>query len=116
MKPLHIVIIAAIVVVCLALIVLVLVLSKKNKKRIKIDDEFISKLLNALGGINNIEQINVDNGRLKFQVLDLELAKLDDCKSLSTAGVFITGNNIKMLFTYDALDIQKAINRMRKGE
>ena len=40
---------------------------------------------------------------------DLEIIDFESLKKMSTAGVFITGNHIKMLFQYDAKTIEKSI-------
>lgn len=84
---------------------------KSKKKNVRVDDVFITNLLESLGGIENIQAVNVDNGRLKFQVYDLEIVLLEELKKLSTAGVFVTGKSIKMLFQYDSYTIQKAIEK-----
>ena len=93
----------------------IVLLKKKGSKRIVIDKEFIDNLLVALGNIDNVCSVKVDNGRLKFLVSDLEIVDFDTLKKMSTAGVFITGNNIKLLFQYDALTICKTVSSMIKG-
>ena len=79
---------------------------KRNKvERVVVDEEFISTLLNGLGNLENIASVCIDNGRVKFKVNDLDLVKAEELKALSTSGVFITGNNVKLLFKYDSKDI-----------
>ena len=63
-----------------------------------VDEEFISSMLHGLGELANINSVSVDNGRVKFSVKDLDLLVADELKALSTSGVFITGNNVKLLF------------------
>ena len=84
------------IILLLGLIILIVLLKKKGSKRIVIDKEFIDNLLVALGNIDNVCSVKVDNGRLKFLVSDLEIVDFDTLKKMSTAGVFITGNNIKL--------------------
>ena len=83
--------------------------SKREKKekieRVIVDEEFINAMLNGLGSIENISCVSIDNGRIKFKVNDLDVIKPDELKTLSTSGVFITGNNVKLLFKYDSKDI-----------
>ena len=62
-------------------------------------------MLKGLGGLDNILSVCIDNGRVKFKVNDLDLINAEGLKSLSTSGVFITGNNVKLLFKYDSKDI-----------
>ena len=77
---------------------------KRDKKieHIKIDEVFMAELINGLGNNDNIEAVDVDNGRLKFKIKDLDLLNTELLKKLSTSGVFITGNNVKLLFKYDS--------------
>ena len=89
--------------------------SKREKKTIiehvKIDEEFMSDLIRGLGDINNVECVNIDNGRLKFKILDLDILDAELLKKLSTSGVFITGNNVKLLFKYDSDAILSELNK-----
>ena len=74
----------------------------KNDERVVVDEAFINELLLGLGEISNIKSVCIDNGRVKFLVTDLELVNGETLKGLSTSGVFITGNNVKLLFKYDS--------------
>ena len=89
--------------------------SKREKKTIIehviIDEEFMSDLIRGLGDITNIECVNIDNGRLKFKILDLDILDAELLKKLSTSGVFITGNNVKLLFKYDSDAILSELNK-----
>ena len=83
---------------------------KKNQiEHVLIDEEFINSLILSLGEIQNIEAVSIDNGRLKFRVVDLDLLQTDKLKELSTSGVFITANNVKLLFKYDSEVILKEL-------
>lgn len=97
------------------IITLIVIFKKKGSKRITIDQEFIDNLLMALGSISNVVNVKVDNGRLKFLVSDLDIIDFETLKKMSTAGVFITGNHIKMLFQYDANTIEKAVSNLIKN-
>ena len=81
----------------------------KPSERVVVDEEFITTMLHGLGELNNINGVSVDNGRVKFSVKDLELLVTDELKALSTSGVFITGNNVKLLFKYDSNTIVSAL-------
>jgi len=99
-------------VLCLAFI-LVILKTKKKKSKIKIDDVFINELVSNYGGIENIVSTNVDNGRLKIEVKNLELAKLENLKNMSTGGIFVTGNVIKTLYRLDSKTIKDEIDNLR---
>lgn len=81
----------------------------KPGERVVVDEEFITTMLHGLGELNNINSVSVDNGRVKFSIKDLELLVADELKALSTSGVFITGNNVKLLFKYDSNTIVSAL-------
>ncbi|MDE7162021.1 MAG: hypothetical protein K2N65_04595 [Anaeroplasmataceae bacterium] len=97
-------------------VVLVVKLKKKKHPRVKVNEEFISSLVQALGNRNNIQAVSTVNGRIHFEVEDLDCVDLDTLKKLSTAGVFITNSTIKMLFTYDSEAICTAVQSLPRGE
>ena len=84
---------------------------KSTIEHVVVDEEFMNDLLNGLGQSSNIENVSIDNGRLKFRVKDLDLLNPDLLKKISTSGVFITGNNVKLLFKYDSNVILEELNR-----
>ena len=95
-------------------IVFLLVFGLRSKRenqvnRVVIDEQFISDLLAGLGQLANIENVCIDNGRVKFKVVDLDVVNGDALKELSTSGVFITGNNVKLLFKYDSNSIMEEL-------
>lgn len=90
--------------------VICVLIKKKKQPRIKVDEEFINNIIAFLGGIKNLASTSVDNGRLKLEVSDLEVVDLNGLKTLSTAGVFVTGNIIKVLFKLDSNTIKKELD------
>lgn len=85
---------------------------KKNKiEHIIVDETFLNDLISSLGDRDNIEALGIDNGRLKFKVRDLDILNTEILKTLSTSGVFITGNNVKLLFKYDSQIILEELNK-----
>lgn len=112
MDPLLIVyiVIAVLLVILACTLLFVIPYFKKKKKNPKIDEDFINHLVSCLGEKDNIISAQFTNGRVNFELEDIEKAKLDDLKALSTAGVFITNSTIKMLFSYDSEAICKAVS------
>ena len=110
--PYYVYIIIGVAILVLLLVVAFIIFKKKKNpnSKIKVDDEFINNLIGYLGEIKNVNNVNVDNGRLKIEVNDLDIVKLDEIKSLALNGVFVTGNVIKILFKYDSNTIKKAID------
>ncbi len=58
-----------------------------------------------------INDVTVDNGRLKFNVVDLDKVDLNGIKAIATSGVFVTGNIIKTLFKLDSQVIKQALEK-----
>lgn len=108
----YILIIAAAIIFlcCLTVVLIILLRRKKRGHRITINDEFINKLISLLGNKDNINDVSVDNGRLKIAVNDLDLVDLEGIKAIATSGVFVTGNIIKTLFRLDSQTIKKEMD------
>lgn len=113
--PLTTVIIIASIVVALIIIGVILFIILKNKKpkaaKIKVDEEFMTNLISSYGGAKNILKCEVDNGRLKVTVEDLDAVSLPNLKQQSQAGVFVTGNVIKTLYKFDSKLIKSLIDK-----
>ncbi len=105
------------VIIALVLIIVIISIIKRNKNRIKVDDSFIDNLILILGGIDNINMCEVENMRVKFKLADLNKADLKQLHQLSPKGVFVTGDVVKALFSYDSETIIKMLNKkLRQGE
>lgn len=102
----------SIAILLIVAIILFIVLKKKNNGHVKVDNEFITNIISFLGGKDNINSVNVDNARLKVGVNDLTKVDSNSLHSLSEKGVFITGNNVKMMFKYDSKTIMKEIEKI----
>ncbi|MDE6584121.1 MAG: hypothetical protein K2K15_01840 [Anaeroplasmataceae bacterium] len=90
-------------------LILVFVLRKKKHPRVKVNQEFIHEIIDALGTRKNILNASTINGRIHFEVENLELLNQTKLKELSTTGVFITNQSVKMLFSYDSELICKEV-------
>ncbi len=95
----------------LILATVLITMKRKGSKKIKVDDAFIAELLKCLGGRENLCSAKFTNGRVNFELEDVEKADLNALKELSTTGVFVTNQTVKMLFTYDSGLICKAVMR-----
>ncbi len=100
------------VVLVLSLVVFLILKNKKGNKKIKIDAEFINNLVDILGGKENVLSVTNENGRIKFELENLEKANLQGLKELSQSGVFVTNNTVKTLFPHDAKTISNAIKQL----
>lgn len=100
-----------IVLVLLLAIIIPIIIKKKNKDHVRVDDDFMNEIISSLGGAENIKEVSVDNARLKVGVGDLSLVRAESLHKMSEKGVFITGNNVKMMFKYDSNQIKKEIEK-----
>lgn len=111
-KFIIVMLIVAAVLVIAAIVVTIIVRRKKSK--INIDEEYIKSLVSNLGGKSNVDQIGVDGRKLKVVVNDLSIVNLEEIKALAQAGIFVSGNNIKALFKYDAEELKKGLKTYMK--
>lgn len=101
-------------VIAIVVVAIVIGILKGKKGKIKVDEEFMEQLFQALGGKDNIKGYSVENARVKFELLDLKVADLDSLKTLSPKGVFVTNNHVKTLFKYESQIIVKMLDKMLK--
>lgn len=106
------VIIIAVVVLLIAAVIITIMF--KKKKKINIDEEYVRTLLSLLGGKSNISSIGIEGRKLKVVVNDLSIVDLDSIKNLAQAGVFVSGNNIKALFKYEASELNNELKKVIK--
>lgn len=108
-----VIIIASIVLALIIGVILFIILKNKKPKaaKIKVDEEFMTNLISSYGGAKNILKCEVDNGRLKVTVEDLDAVSLPNLKEQSQAGVFVTGNVIKTLYKFDSKLIKSLIDK-----
>ena len=101
----------AIAIILIAILALFLYKKYKDKTGSNINSAFLDALFLYIGGINNILGVEVEQARLKMEVKDLELVDLEQLKTLTDKGIFVTGNVVKALFKDDALTIKKEIEK-----
>ena len=68
----------------LVLVVFAIIRFTSKKNKIKIDDTFITNIINILGGTSNIIGAEVDNARLKIKLVDVKIPNFEELKLLST--------------------------------
>ena len=73
----------------------------KKMKQIPVEDEKIQAFIECYGGLDNIDSIELDGRRLKLQLNHVDLVDIDRFKSLGATGIFISGNQVKMVLPYD---------------
>ena len=92
----------ALLAVILLVVILIIIIKGKKKWHVKVDEEFIQNLIVNLGGKENINNVEVEQARLKISLKDVTKANLNAIKEVAEKGVFVTGNNVKTLFKYES--------------
>lgn len=71
----------------------------------------IDKLINALGGTNNIVNVESTISNLKITLKDIKSINQKEIKSLGAKGSFLNENRITILFGDTSKDIASKINK-----
>ena len=74
-------------------------------------DELKNKLLEALGGSDNIISSNVEMSRVTIEVNDIELINGEALKEIGASGVLLVGNKVKCSFNENAKEVQKLLEK-----
>lgn len=99
----YIIIFAVLAVIALALI-------KGNKKDFKLE---INKLVELLGGKDNIIDTEVELSRFKVTLKDTSLANKEGIKKLGAKGVVEVDDQLKIVFGKDAKQLKKYIDDLK---
>ena len=101
----YIVIIAILVIVALAIV-------KSTKKDFKLE---VNKLVNLLGGMDNIIDTEVDMSRFKVTLKDINKANKDGILKLGAKGVVEIDNQLKIILGSNAKELKKYIDELKKA-
>lgn len=71
----------------------------------------VDGIVRALGGNNNIEEVNATNSKITFKLLDDKLVDVDSLKELGASGVVISGSKVSVILGTKSKDIAEAINK-----
>lgn len=92
------------------LFIISLVIVKLNKKNFTFE---INKLVQALGGKDNILDYEVNVSRLKVTLKDITLADKDAITKLGAKGIVEIENQLKIIFGPNAKTLKKYISEMK---
>jgi len=87
---------------------------KKKVDKIKVDQEYLDQLITTFGK-ENIKEVSLEGSRLIVTVNQIEIVDLPMLKSLSSGGVFIKENTLKLLFKYQSALLKTEIIKKIKG-
>ncbi len=104
MQPVHYVIIFAI------LIIIFLAVIRSNKKDFKLE---INKLVDCLGGKDNIIDTEVELSRFKVTLKDISKVNKDGIMKLGAKGVVEIEDQLKIIFGKDAKKLKKYMDDLK---
>ena len=92
------------------LFIISLVIVKLNKKNFTFE---INKLVQCLGGKDNILDSEVNMSRLKVTLKDISLVDKDGIQRLGAKGIVEIDNKLKIIFGPNAKTLKKYISEMK---
>lgn len=87
-----------------------LVIVKLNKKNFTFE---INKLVQYLGGKDNILDTEINSSRLKVTLKDISLADKESIQKLGAKGIVEIDNQLKIIFGPNAKSLKKYISEMK---
>lgn len=98
------------ILILFVLIIISLVIVKLNKKNFNME---INKLVQYLGGKDNILDTEVNMSRLKVTLKDVSVVDKNAIEKLGAKGIVEIDNQLKIIFGNDAIKLKKYINEMK---
>jgi len=88
------------------LIIISLIIVKLRKKDFSLE---INKLIQCLGGKENILDVEVNMSRLKVTLKDMEIVDKDGIQKLGARGIVEVDNQLKIIFGANSKELKKYI-------
>ena len=98
------------IVILIVLIIISFVVIKMNKKDFNIK---INKLIEYLGGKDNILDVETNLSRLKVTVRDVNIVNKDGIQKLGAKGIVEIDNQIKIIYGPNAKQLKKYIKDLK---
>lgn len=98
-------------IIILVLIVIALVVIKANKPDFKYE---ANKLVECLGGIKNVVNMEVSVSRFKVTLKDISKVNKEGIQKLGAKGIVEIDNTLKIIFGEDAKKLKKYIDELKE--
>ena len=98
------------IIIIAVLIIIALVVIKANKPNFKYE---ANKLVEYLGGIKNITNMEVNVSRFKVTVKDTSKVNKEKIQKLGAKGIVEIDNTLKIIFQDDAKKLKKCIEDLK---
>lgn len=99
------------IIIIVVLIIIALVVIKASKPDFKYE---ANKLVEYLGGIKNITNMEVSVSRFKVTLKDSSLVNKDGIQKLGARGIVEIDNTMKIIFQEDAKKLKKCIEQLNE--
>jgi len=99
------------ILIAFVLLIISLVIVKLNKKNFNME---INKLVQYLGGKDNILDTEVNMSRFKVTLKDVSIVDKNAIEKLGAKGIVEIDNQLKIIFGTDAIKLKKYINDMKR--
>ena len=99
------------IIIAFILIIISLIIVKLNKKNFNME---INKLVQYLGGKDNILDTEVNMSRLKVTLKDVSIVDKNAIEKLGAKGIVEIDNQLKIIFRADAIKLKKYISDMKQ--
>ena len=98
------------ILIAFVLLIISLVIIKLNKKNFNME---INKLVQYLGGKDNILDTEVNMSRLKVTLKDVSVVDKNAIEKLGAKGIVEIDNQLKIIYGPDAVKLKKYISEMK---
>ena len=95
------------IIIVVVLLIVALAIVKLNKKDVNIE---MNKLVNYLGGKNNILNIEVNKSRCKITLEDISIVNKEAIQKIGAKGIVEIDNQLKIILGSDAKVLKKYID------
>lgn len=98
------------VIIGVVLLIILLAILKANKKDANID---LNKLVEYLGGKDNIVSTETDMSRFKVELKDITKANKEGIQKLGARGIVEIDNQLKIILGPDSKQLKKYIDELK---
>ena len=98
-------------IILVVLFIISLIIMKLNKKNFNLE---VNKLVQYLGGKNNILDTEVNMSRLKVTLKDVSAVDKNGIEKLGAKGIVEIDNQLKIIFGPDSVKLKKYITDMKQ--
>ena len=98
------------IIVIIILLIIAFAIMKSNKKDLKLE---LNKLVEYLGGIDNIVETEVEMSRFKVTLKDITKANKEGIVKLGAQGVVEIDDQLKIIFGNNAKQLKKYIDELK---